>query len=52
MGHTREVWGGNDGAAVVEFDEQGRINQKMWAESPDSLRGKLGRWLPWIESRL
>ena len=48
MGHTREVWCGDEGDVLLEFDFLGRIDNKTWIDSPDSLRGKLRRWIPWI----
>jgi hypothetical protein len=42
------VWGGNDAAVMVHFDEQGQIADKSWIDAEDSLRGRLRRYLPWM----
>ena len=48
FGHTREVWGGDDGAVVIDFDEEGQIAFKTWTDSPDGLRALIRRWLTWL----
>jgi hypothetical protein len=37
---------------MIEFDQKGQLAYKMWSDAPDSLRGKLRQWFPWLESRL
>jgi len=41
------VWGGNDGAAMIEFNERGRVSFKHWTDSPETWLQKLARWLTW-----
>ena len=45
MDHERVVWGGNDGAAVVVFDETGRVAQKAWVDNQEAFFDKVRRWL-------
>jgi hypothetical protein len=47
-GHTREIWGGDYGAAILVFDEQGRVAHKSWMDSPETLLDRLRRRLFWI----
>jgi hypothetical protein len=42
------VWGGDDAAVMLEFDEQERLCHKTWFDADDSLRGRLRRYVPWI----
>jgi hypothetical protein len=39
------VWGGNDGAALIEFDEHQRVAYLHWASAYESLLDKLRAWL-------
>lgn len=40
-GHTREVFGGNDGAAILEFDPDERVVIKTWATERETFFDKL-----------
>jgi hypothetical protein len=39
------VWGGNDGAAVLEFDEQQRVAVANWVSAHESFFDKLRSWI-------
>jgi hypothetical protein len=45
IGHTREVWAGNDGAALLDFDEQERVAYTHWASDSESFLDRLRGWL-------
>lgn len=47
-GRTREVWGANSAAVMIEFDDQDQLCHKSWVDADDSLRARLRRYLPWI----
>jgi hypothetical protein len=46
MGHTREVWFGEDGVAVILFDEGQRVVHRHWSTDHPSwihrLRDRFG----------
>jgi len=44
-GHRKEVWGGDVGAVVVVFDEEGAVAAKDWQDYPLSITDNLFRWL-------
>jgi hypothetical protein len=39
------VWAGNNGAAMLEFDEQQRVAFTYWARANESFLDKLRDWL-------
>src|SRR5581483_10869205 len=45
LGWTREVWGGNHGAARLVFNEEGHVVHKHWSDSPEPLLERIRRWL-------
>ena len=45
-GRTREVWGGDDAAVLVHFDEHGRVVDKQWIDAPDDF----WEWLRGVRS--
>jgi hypothetical protein len=45
IGHAKLVWGGDDGAAVIVFDEQDRIVHKTWIDNPRPFFQRLRDWL-------
>jgi hypothetical protein len=45
FGHTRVVWAGNDGAAVIEFDETGRLANSAWVSGYLSFFDIVRGWL-------
>jgi hypothetical protein len=47
-GYTREVWGGDDAAVIIEFDARGRLCNKTWIDAEDSFRARVRRHLPWF----
>jgi outer membrane protein assembly factor BamE (lipoprotein component of BamABCDE complex) len=48
VGHTRRVWGGDDGGARIDFDEEGRVFSKTWVDNPESFLDRLRRWFAWL----
>src|SRR5262245_46195110 len=48
VGHSRQVWGGDHGAAIVIFDEKGRVAHASWMDSPESTLDYLRRRLGWL----
>jgi hypothetical protein len=45
IGQTKEVWGGEQGAAIVVFDEQGGLLYKDWHDSPESFLDRIRRMI-------
>jgi hypothetical protein len=45
LGQERVVWGGDDGAAVIIFDEHDRIVRKNRTDSPRTFLQKVRNWL-------
>jgi hypothetical protein len=43
------VWGGDEAAVMVEFDQQGAMARKTWIDGPESFRGWLLGHAPWLE---
>jgi hypothetical protein len=39
------VWGGNDGAAMLEFDEHERVAFANWVSAHESLFDRIRAWL-------
>lgn len=44
-GHARELWLGDDGAAMIEFDEEERVTVKEWLSERDTLFQRFRDWL-------
>lgn len=40
-GHTRAVYGGNHGAAMIEFDKDGRVAIKSWRTERETFYDKV-----------
>jgi hypothetical protein len=45
LGHQKVVWGGDAGAIVVVFDEEGSVVRKNWHDHPFSLSERMLQWL-------
>jgi hypothetical protein len=39
------VWGGNDGAAILEFDVRERVAYADWVSAHEPLLSRLRAWL-------
>ena len=44
--HRRELWGGDGGAALLHFDDAGRVVSVRWFPAPDTFLDRARRWLP------
>ena len=43
-----QSWEGREGFAAIQFNENGRVVDRIWTDAPSSFWQKLQRWLPWL----
>jgi hypothetical protein len=45
MGYTREVWAGDEGGALVDFDENKRVVYTYWTSAREPFFDRILEWL-------